>query len=94
MASWSHRLPSGYADPHGSSWMLSLPMNPTPEAFQSFAEDYYEWPINLDAVRRVFDELPLAHETVARLNALASFAGISKEAELMGYLVASIRRPS
>ncbi|MET9965216.1 hypothetical protein ABZZ80_04635 [Streptomyces sp. NPDC006356] len=87
-------FPSGYADPDGSGWMLSLPMNPTPEAFQSFAEDYYERPVDLEAVRHVFDELPLTRETVTRLNPLASFEDISKEAELLGYPVAPIRGSS
>ncbi|MEU6504827.1 hypothetical protein [Streptomyces sp. NPDC046942] len=87
-------FPGGHPDPDGSGWMLSLPMNPTPAAFRSFAEDYYEQPVDAEAVRHIFGERPLTREIVARLNPLASFTDVSKEAELMGYPVAPVRRPS
>ncbi|MGY5058762.1 hypothetical protein ACWDFR_32680 [Streptomyces sp. 900105755] len=87
-------FPGGHPDPDGSGWMLSLLMNPGPGAFRSFAEDYYERPVDLEAIRHVFEERPLTPEIVARLNPLASFADVSKEAELMGYPVAPVRTSS
>jgi hypothetical protein len=87
-------FPHGHEDPDGSDWMLGLLTNPTPEAFVSFAEDYYEQPVDLDAVRHVLEGRPLTLETVTRLNPDASFAEIVKEADLMGYPVAPISGPS
>ncbi|MFD8389098.1 hypothetical protein ACFV2N_07775 [Streptomyces sp. NPDC059680] len=87
-------FPSGHPDPDGSGWMLSLPMNPTPETFRSFAEDYYERPVDLRALRHIFERQPLTSEIVARLNPLASFIDVSKQAELMGCAVAPARRSS
>ncbi|WP_166629604.1 hypothetical protein [Streptomyces sp. GC420] len=78
-------FPSGYSDPDGSRWMSDLLVDPTPEAFQSFAEDYYECPVDLDAVRHVYAGRPLTPEIVARLNPAASFTAVSKEAEQTGY---------
>jgi hypothetical protein len=72
--------------------MLGLPMNPTPEMFRSFAEDYYEQPVDLQALRHIFEERPLTSEIVARLNPLASFGEVSQEAGLMGWPVAPARR--
>ncbi|MFE0728923.1 hypothetical protein ACFW2X_11870 [Streptomyces antibioticus] len=83
-------FPDGHADPDGSDWMLRLLMDPTPEAFVSFAEDYYEQTVDLDAVRHIFEERPLTRETVTRLNPDEPFAEILKEAELMGYPMAPI----
>lgn len=87
-------FPHGHADPDGSDWMLRLLMNPTPEAFVSFAEDYYEQAVDLDAVRHVFEGRPLTRETVTGLNPDASFAEISQEAKLMGYPVTPMAEPS
>lgn len=74
-------------DPDGSGWMFDLPVDPRPEAFQSFAEDYYEWPVDLDAVRHIYEQRPLTQGVVARLNPDASFADVVKEAKDMGYPV-------
>jgi hypothetical protein len=87
-------FPHGHMDPDGSDWMLRLLMIPTPEAFVSFAEDYYEQAVDLDAVRHIFEGQPLTRGTVTSLNRDASFAEISQEATLMGYPVAPISEPS
>lgn len=78
-------FPSGSSDPDGSGWMFDLPVDPSPEAFRSFAEDYYERPVDLDAVRHIYEQRPLTPDVVARLNPDASFEVVVKEAEAMGY---------
>ncbi|MGW7285382.1 hypothetical protein ACWGH4_07785 [Streptomyces sp. NPDC054847] len=80
-------FPDDSDDPDGSGWMFDLPVDPSPEAFQSFAEDYYERPVDLDAVRRIYEQRPLTQDLVERLNPAASFAQVVKEAKEMGYPV-------
>ncbi|MGI5171623.1 hypothetical protein ACQEU3_45490 [Spirillospora sp. CA-253888] len=61
--------PKGSADPDGSAWLLDLLTDPTPEAFQRFAEDYYEVPVDLDAVRHVYALRPLTPRVVSLMRA-------------------------
>ncbi|MFI7340315.1 hypothetical protein ACIBUY_20565 [Streptomyces sp. NPDC050085] len=49
-------FPDGGEDADGADWLLELLGEPTPEAFRAWAEDYYETPVDLDAVRRVYAE--------------------------------------
>ncbi|WP_435886548.1 AAA domain-containing protein [Streptomyces hirsutus] len=64
--------------------MLGLPVGPRPEAFQSFAEDYRERSVGLDAVRHIYERRSLTRDVVARLNPDASFADVVKDAQGMG----------
>ncbi|MEU0083143.1 hypothetical protein [Streptomyces sp. NPDC006274] len=80
-------FPDDRDDPDGSGWMLDLLLDPTPDAFQSFAEDYYEKPVDLEAVRHIYDWRPLTQDVVARLNPAASLTDVAKEAKEMGYPV-------
>jgi hypothetical protein len=43
-------------DVDGADWLLDLLIEGTPEAFREWAEDYYERPVDLEAVRRVYAE--------------------------------------
>ncbi|GII32435.1 hypothetical protein [Planotetraspora mira] len=61
--------PDGESDPDGSTHLFALLVDPSPEAFQRFAEDYYEVPVSLDAVRHVYALRPLTQEVVTALNA-------------------------
>jgi hypothetical protein len=79
-------FPDDRDDPDGSGWMFDLLVDPTPEAFQSFAEDYYERPVDLTAVLH-FEQRPLTRDVVARLNPDASCTHAVKEAKDIGYPV-------
>ncbi|MEV5610391.1 hypothetical protein [Streptomyces sp. NPDC052225] len=48
-------FPEDEEDADGAEWLLELLLEGTPEAFREWAEDYYEQPVDLDAVRRVFE---------------------------------------
>ncbi|MBE1588988.1 hypothetical protein ACFPOI_56330 [Nonomuraea angiospora] len=61
--------PDGAHDPDGSAHLFALLVDPTPEAFQRFAEDYYEMPVDLDAIRHVHAFRPLTQAVVTTLNA-------------------------
>ncbi|MFF8841416.1 hypothetical protein ACF08N_01610 [Streptomyces sp. NPDC015127] len=80
-------FPEGAADPDGSGYLFELLVDPTPEAFQSFAEDYYERPVDIKAVHHIYEGRPLTEDVVARLNPRASFADIVAEAAGTGYPV-------
>jgi hypothetical protein len=42
--------PDGNSDPDGAAALFQLLIDPSPEAFQRFAQDYYEVPVHLEAV--------------------------------------------
>jgi hypothetical protein len=59
--------------------------DPSPEAFQRFAEDYYEVPVELDAVRHVYALRPLTEDVVTALNAEITLADVVKDVTAAGY---------
>ncbi|WP_338696026.1 hypothetical protein V2W30_12040 [Streptomyces sp. Q6] len=48
-------FPEDEEDADGAEWLLELLLEGTPEAFRDWAEEYYERPVDLAAVRRVFE---------------------------------------
>ncbi|MFI6585918.1 hypothetical protein [Embleya sp. NPDC050493] len=80
-------FPEGHADPDGAGWLFRLLTDPTPEAFQDFAEDYYETAVDIDAVRHMYAHRPLRRDTVRALNATASWASVAEAAAAIGYPV-------
>ncbi|MBN6057761.1 hypothetical protein JYK22_37910 [Nonomuraea sp. RK-328] len=61
--------PDGVSDPDGAVYLFARLVDPSPVAFQRFAGDYYEVPVNLDAVRHVYALRPLTQAVVTALNA-------------------------
>ncbi|MFI7007174.1 hypothetical protein [Streptomyces sp. NPDC050145] len=47
-------FPEGEPDGDGAAWLLRLLVDGTPEAFRDWAQEYYERPVDLAAVREVF----------------------------------------
>ncbi|MFE6668844.1 hypothetical protein ACFVFH_35430 [Streptomyces sp. NPDC057697] len=86
-------FPEGSADPDGSGWLFRLLVDPSPEAFQKFAEDYYEIPVDIHAVRHIYALRPLTQDVVTALNDKASLAGIADAAATIGYAVAADSAP-
>lgn len=85
---WSHGtidFPAGYDDPDGANRLFHLLADPSPEAYQRFAEDYYEVPVNLEAVRHVYALRPLTPALVSSLNAATSLADVAEEIGEIGY---------
>lgn len=50
------------------SWLFEMLVDGSPEAYQEFAEDYYEEDVDLAAVTEVFGLRPLTDKLVRRLN--------------------------
>ncbi|MFC4111596.1 hypothetical protein [Nonomuraea zeae] len=61
--------PDGVSDPDGAAYLFARLVEPSPEAFRRFAEDYYEVPVDLQAVRHVYALRPLTPAVVTALNA-------------------------
>ncbi len=64
-------------DPDGAAHLFQLLVDRSPEAFQRWAEDYCEIPVDLAAVRHVFSSRPLTEEVVRSLNSDIGMADLS-----------------
>ncbi|MFF7530232.1 hypothetical protein ACFZB2_14215 [Streptomyces bobili] len=85
---WHHGtldFPTDSADPDGSTSLFELLADPSPRAFQRFAEDYYEVPVDVAAVSDVYALRPLRQELVSSLNADVTLADLAKDITDIGY---------
>jgi hypothetical protein len=85
-AQWSAgkiSFPTG-DDPDGSEWMLSI-LDGNPNTYKSWAEDYYECPVSLSAVRQIYEYAPLTAELVEELNSTLEFGALLADASEIGY---------
>ncbi|SDJ77520.1 hypothetical protein [Streptomyces indicus] len=76
-------VPEG--DPDGAQYLFQLLTDRTPEAFQRWAEDYYEVPIALEAVSHILDSRPLTEAVVTALNPEITLAELAKDIAEIGY---------
>ncbi|MFG3000292.1 hypothetical protein [Streptomyces sp. NPDC048340] len=72
-------------DPDGAGCLFQLLADRSAEAFQRWAEDYYETPVDLEAVRHVFDSRPLTDTIVNALNSDIALADLEKDIAEIGY---------
>ncbi|KDN22005.1 hypothetical protein [Amycolatopsis rifamycinica] len=72
----------------GADWLFALLTDPTPEAFQDWARDYYATPIDLDAVRHVYAGRPVTASVVTALNPATTLAAVAGGVAATGYPVA------
>ncbi|MEU7722702.1 hypothetical protein [Streptomyces tibetensis] len=72
-------------DPDGAGYLFQLLVDRTPEAFQRWAEDYYEVPVDLKAVHHVFCSRPLTEEVVRALSPEIVLADLSEDIAEIGY---------
>ncbi|MEU3547242.1 hypothetical protein [Streptomyces longwoodensis] len=85
---WRHGVidfPADCSDPDGATGLFGLLVDRSPEAFQRFAEDYYEVPVDLEAVRAVYALRPLDQELVALLNGEVALADLADDLAQIGY---------
>jgi hypothetical protein len=71
----------------GAGWLFDLLSDGSPEAYVDFAEDYYERPVDRDAVEAVLAGSPLNRRTVASLSSTADFATVAAQARALGFIV-------
>ncbi|MFH9723623.1 hypothetical protein ACH4M4_11725 [Streptomyces sp. NPDC017254] len=72
-------------DPDGSGRLLHLLTDRTAEAYAEFAEDYYERPVDIEAVRHLLALRPLTAEIVAALNPQVTLADLAEDVREIGY---------
>ncbi|WP_199848345.1 hypothetical protein [Streptomyces sp. Ag109_G2-6] len=85
---WRHGVidfPAGCSDPDGATGLFELLVDRSPEAFRRFAEDYYEVPVDLEAVRDVYALRPLSQKLVSSLNAEVTLADLAEDLAEIGY---------
>ncbi|MEV3962183.1 hypothetical protein AB0M34_14995 [Nocardia sp. NPDC050193] len=85
---WRHGtidFPSGHADPDGATGLFPLLVDRTPDAFQRFAEDYYEVAVDLAAVSGIYGLRPLDQELVSSLNGEVGLADLAPDIAEIGY---------
>ncbi|MFE7902996.1 hypothetical protein ACFU3E_37050 [Streptomyces sp. NPDC057424] len=76
---------SATEDPDGAGYLFQLLVDRSPEAFQRWAEDYYEVPVDLEAVRHVFSSSPLTEAVVRALNPEIGLADLAEDLAVIGY---------
>ncbi|MEO3790413.1 hypothetical protein ABGB14_09375 [Nonomuraea sp. B10E15] len=77
--------PECQSDPDGAAYLFARLVAPSPEAFQRFAEDYYEVPVDLEAVRHVYALRPLTHAVVTTLNADLTLEDLVEDLAIVRY---------
>ncbi|MFD7712971.1 hypothetical protein [Streptomyces sp. NPDC059786] len=85
---WHHGpidFPSGDADPDGATGLFRLLADRSPEAYQRFAEDYYEVSVDLGAVSDVYALRPLSRRLVSSLHQGVTPEDLAKDAAEIGY---------
>ena len=73
-------------DPDGSGWMLLI-FDGLPETYRSFAREYYERDVALEAVKQIYRHAPLTDDLVVTLNPELRLDDLADDAKEIGYPV-------
>jgi hypothetical protein len=65
--------------------LYHLLVDRTPEAYQAFAEDYYEVPVDVAPVRHVYSLRPLTNAVIAALNSTITLEDLAEDIASIGY---------
>ncbi|MFK0151550.1 hypothetical protein ACIQVL_33440 [Streptomyces sp. NPDC090499] len=85
---WRHgviEFPESAVDPDGATGLFELLVDRTPEAFQRFAEDYYEVSVDPVVVSHVLALRPLSQTLVSLLNPEVSLTDLAQDIAEIGY---------
>ncbi|MGW0122661.1 hypothetical protein [Streptomyces sp. NPDC003327] len=74
-----------HPDPDGSGRLLHLLLDRSAEAYATWASDYYETEVDVDAVAHVLALRPLTPEVVAALNPGVDLAALAEDVAEIGY---------
>ncbi|MFF1444878.1 hypothetical protein [Streptomyces sp. NPDC058295] len=72
-------------DPDGAAHLFRLLTDRSPSAFQQWAEDHYEVPVDPEALRHVLASRPLTPAVIAVLNPELALTDLAKVVEQTGY---------
>lgn len=73
------------ADADGADWLFELVADGRPEAYLTFAEDYYERALDLEPIRHVYALMPLTEYVVTSLNPQRNLKDLTEEIAEIGY---------
>jgi hypothetical protein len=71
-------------DPDGSGWMLSI-LDGSPVTYKEWAEEYFDRPINLEAIEQIYGGVMLTRGLVGELNSEIDFTDILADAAEIDY---------
>ncbi|MFD7448667.1 hypothetical protein [Kitasatospora sp. NPDC059827] len=80
-------LPAGVEDGGSAEWLFDVLTDGRPEAYQQFAEEYYEVAVDIEAVRHVYALQPLTQSVVSALNPDVDLADLDDDLTQIGYPV-------
>jgi hypothetical protein len=78
-------LADGSEDDGGAGWLFGVLLDGKPEAYQKFAEDYYEVAADIGAIRHVYALRPLTQAIVSALNPDTSLSALEADIAEIGY---------
>jgi hypothetical protein len=73
------------ADTDGADWLFELVADGRPEAYLTFAEEYYERALDLEPIRHVYALMPLTEYVVTSLNPQRRLADLTDNIAEIGY---------
>ena len=73
------------ADKDGADWLFEVIADGRPEAYLTFAEDYYEVALDLEAIRHVYALMPLTEYVVTSLNRQRRLTDLAEGIAEIGY---------
>ncbi|MFI5691957.1 hypothetical protein ACIA58_08975 [Kribbella sp. NPDC051586] len=83
-AAWSCG-PVENVDRDGADWLFELLADGRPEAYLTFAEDYYEVALDLEPIRHVYALMPLTEYVVTSLNRQRRLSDLAEGIAEIGY---------
>ncbi|MET7736356.1 hypothetical protein ABZT02_34075 [Streptomyces sp. NPDC005402] len=72
-------------DPDGAGYLFQLLLDRSPEAFQDWAEGYYEVSVDLEAVRHILSSRPLTEGVISALNSEIDLVDLMQDVAEIGY---------
>jgi hypothetical protein len=78
-------LPEGTHDGRSAEWLFGVLLDGRPEAYERFAEDYYEVAVDIAAVRHVYALRPLTPAVVSSLNPGTDIPTLAQDIAEIGY---------
>ncbi|MCM2419873.1 hypothetical protein [Streptomyces sp. RKAG293] len=81
----SEALPAGVEDGDSAEWLFDVLLDGRPEAYQQFAQEYYEVPVDIGAIRYVYALQRLTQSVVSALNPDVDLAHLAADLTKMGY---------
>ncbi|MFF1604781.1 hypothetical protein ACFVYV_46645 [Streptomyces mirabilis] len=80
-------LPAGVEDGGSAEWLFDILVDGRPEAYQQFAEEYYEVTVDVEAIRHVYALQPLTQSVVTAMHPDVGVADLAEDLRQIGYPV-------